>query len=339
MANIAISELSTEATTLNDNDLLLVSKNNGTSYVSAKMKASVLKNSSSGTSDITSEIIQAACEKAITNKNVVTKNVIENTISQSFINSDVIDEKLSNVSSRGNFIDLSQAIEFKTTLTTSCLPFDCLLVWSTVPSTITINFFDAKSVLSMLVNKQYYIESGSDVMITPNQSSCYLIPLSYGSTQLEYVTNDITDWLVDGAGRSEIDEHFTSISVYGGNSSSISNNTQYTKMSQIEGLNCKYWTIYCKPKSNMIIASGGKKQRNAKYNHDYYVSGNYVHNSTFTNSAGATTNSGKRVFVKTDQYLTMTFMGYNTNSTAISTFPATFFNNIQWAEVGDLTIA
>ena len=47
MANIAISELDTETTSLGDNDLLLVSKNNGGSYTSAKMKGSVLKSQTS----------------------------------------------------------------------------------------------------------------------------------------------------------------------------------------------------------------------------------------------------------------------------------------------------
>ena len=48
MANIAISELDTETTSLGDNDLLLVSKDNGGSYTSAKMKGSVLKSGVSG---------------------------------------------------------------------------------------------------------------------------------------------------------------------------------------------------------------------------------------------------------------------------------------------------
>ena len=84
MANIAISELTSEATTLDDNDLLLVSKNNGTSYTSAKMKASVLKNSGGviGTCKFSSDLIQTACETAITNKNIATNETLEDAISQ-----------------------------------------------------------------------------------------------------------------------------------------------------------------------------------------------------------------------------------------------------------------
>ena len=50
MANIAISELNTTATALNDDDLILVSKteDNGASFTSAKMKGSVLKSGVSG---------------------------------------------------------------------------------------------------------------------------------------------------------------------------------------------------------------------------------------------------------------------------------------------------
>ena len=50
MANIAISELDTTATSLNDEDLILVSKteDNGASFTSAKMKDSVLKSGVGG---------------------------------------------------------------------------------------------------------------------------------------------------------------------------------------------------------------------------------------------------------------------------------------------------
>lgn len=44
MSNIAISELDTTATTLNNSDLILVSKNDGTSFTSAKMTGEKLKN-------------------------------------------------------------------------------------------------------------------------------------------------------------------------------------------------------------------------------------------------------------------------------------------------------
>ena len=341
MANIAISELATEATTLDDNDFLLVSKNNGTSYTSAKMKASVLKNEASGIASckFSSDTIRTACETAIINKNIVTNDTVEKAISQSFITNDEINQFISINSSRANFIDWSQAIEFKTTLTSESLPYDCILLWSTIPSKIDINFFDVRNVLQNSTLKQCYIESGSDVLITAtNSTPCYLVPLAYGSTQLEYTTNDITDWLIDGASRSKIDEYFDSIAIYGGNNTSISQNTQYTKMSQIEGLNCKYWTIQCRPKVNVIITSGGKKQYNIKYNHEYYVSGNYVHATTFTNSASVITNSGKRVLIKKGQYLTMNFRAYNANSTSITNAPANFFNNIQWSDEVNLSI-
>lgn len=338
MANIAISELASEATTLNDNDLLLVSKNNGTSYTSAKMKASVLKNSSGGgTCNFSSDLIQTACETAIINKNVATTNTIETAISQTFNENNTINETIVTNSIKGNFIDWSQTIDFKTTLTSESLPFDCLLLWSTIPSRLDINFFDAKSVLSNSATKQCYLECGSNILVTPNQSSCYIVPLSYGSIQLDYITNDIIDWLSDGEGRSKIDEYFDNIQVIGGNSSNHNTNVQYTKMTNIDGLSCMYWSIRCQPKTNVMIGSGGKKTYSKFYTSKYYVSGNYIHATSYTNGATAMTNSGKRVLVKANQYLTMNFIAYQQTSKVSST--ADFFNNITWAPLSDFQIA
>ena len=331
MANIAISELTSEATTLDDNDLLLVSKNNGTSYTSAKMKASVLKNSGGviGTCKFSSDLIQTACETAITNKNIATNETLEDAISQSFISNDNLDKIISINSFKNNFIDWSQAIEIHYNLTSKSLPFDCLFVWSQLPKSITINSFNATNIFNAMGSKYCYIECGSEVQIAVGSELCYLIPLSYGSIQSDYDTSDITDWLVDGANRSKIDEYFDSIAVYGGNvNNSIENSTQYTNMNQIEGLECKYWIIECRLKVNMIIGSGGKKNANKRYNHAYYVSDSLT--------PYAKNNGGRKIYIPAKRKLTMTFKGYAANSITVTSFPASFFNNIQWNALDDL---
>ena len=110
MANIAISELDTETTSLGDNDLLLVSKDNGGSYTSAKMKGSVLKSGVSGCqfsedtvknaltsygatkstdlsklSTLTASDIKTQCQSALTTYGAVTNS----NISSNFITYDV----------------------------------------------------------------------------------------------------------------------------------------------------------------------------------------------------------------------------------------------------------
>ena len=77
MANIAISELNTTATSLNDEDLILVSKteDNGGSYTSAKMKGSVLK---SGVSNC--QFSEDKIENALSSYNVVNYDILNYTI-------------------------------------------------------------------------------------------------------------------------------------------------------------------------------------------------------------------------------------------------------------------
>lgn len=355
MANIAISEIATEATSLNDNDLLLISKNNGTSFTSAKMKASVLKGSG-GTCGFSSDAVKTACETAITNKNVattsnvqtavetaiVTKNVatttnLETVISESFSRNTTINETIAINSTRSNFIDWSQAMDINTKLSCQSLPFDAIVCWSTNPTKIEIDGIEVQTMLSGF--KQCYIENGHEVVIQPYSSTtCWIVPLSYGTSTLQYNTNNITDWVSDGAGRSLIDEYFDSIEIRGGASTAIASNTQYGTMSAISGISNMYWTIKCQPKVNMIIGSGGKKAANTLYNYKYYVSGTYLHATSFNTSATTITNSGKKVLAKKNSYITMNFYALTASTTTKTTALAAFFDNIKWTPLTDFNI-
>lgn len=322
MANIAISELTSEATSLGDNDYLLVSKNNGTSFTSSKMKGSVLKTEAGGC-QFSEDKVKTVCQEAV---------------QQSFENNDVVNQNITMNSVKSNFVDWSQAILISTSLTCQSLPFDALIMWNSLPTTFEINDVDVRTLFYS--QKQCYIENGHQLLISPyNTTSCWIIPISYGSGQLEYNTNTIVDWVNDSENRSKIDEYFQTISIWGGNSTTVSQNTEFTSTSQIAGLQCKYWTIKCQPKINMIIGSGGVKIRNKLYKNDYYVSGDYINNSVVVVNANNMTNSGKKVLVKANQYLTMNFMAYSANSTTHIAQTADFFSNIQWSPLTDFNIS
>lgn len=96
MANIAISELDTETTSLGDNDLLLVSKDNGGSYTSAKMKGSVLKGGVSGC-QFSEDVV----------KNALTRYNVPN-----IDNITAINEKLDSLSAELKTLSISQKENF-----------------------------------------------------------------------------------------------------------------------------------------------------------------------------------------------------------------------------------
>lgn len=319
MANIAISELTSETTSLGDNDYLLVSKNNGGSFTSSKMKGSVLKSESSGC-QFTTDKVKTVFQETFLGNNVISESLLANNI-------------------KSNFIDWSQHILLTGKLTCESLPFDCLVVWVNPPNNFEIDNVDVRSVVSNTGLRQCYIENGHSIYINPyNASTCWIIPVSYGCNLLEYNTNSIVDWFDDSEYRSKINESFESISVWAGNNTNVSLNTQYTLTSQIVDLHCKYWTIKCQPKCNMIIGSGGTKTTSKFYTTDYYVSGNYINKDVVAVNANNMTNSGRKVLVREGQYLNMNFMAYSAKSTTHIAQTAVFFNNIQWAPLVNFNI-
>lgn len=309
MASIAVSELTSETTSLGDNDYLLVSKNNGGSFTSSKMKGSVLKSEASGC-QFTTDKVKTACQQAIR---------------ESFNSNTVIN------GTKSNFIDYSKSMLITTSgLVSLSLPYDAIVMWNILPNNFEIDDVDVR--LIHYAQKQCYIESGHKILISPyNYDSCWIIPVSYGNNQLEYTTNTIADWINDSEKRSKIDEYFQAISIWGGNNVNVSSNTEYTLTSQIADLQCKYWTIKCQPKVNMIIGSGGVKTTHTFYTTDYYVSGNCINNAVVAINANIMTNSGVKVMVKANHYINMNFMAHSVHSTTHIDQTADFFNNIQWA--------
>lgn len=91
MSNIAISELNSEATVLNDNDLLLVSKQStdGTMYTSMKMKGSVLK-TGTGTCSFSSSAVKQACSEAIQQSTISSGGVIDLTKGNTILSGETV---------------------------------------------------------------------------------------------------------------------------------------------------------------------------------------------------------------------------------------------------------
>lgn len=99
MANIAISDLNTEAAEVNDNDLFLVSKKgNGDTFTSAKVKASVVRESMGSGSGVSScsfteSKVKDACQQALTT--ATTTNAIKNACGSALSESSSIQQTIS----------------------------------------------------------------------------------------------------------------------------------------------------------------------------------------------------------------------------------------------------
>ena len=99
MANIAISELDTEAVEVNDNDLFLISKKSDNDvYTSAKVKASVVRESMGSGSGVSScsfteSKVKNACQQALTT--ATTTNAIKNACGSALSESSSIQHTIS----------------------------------------------------------------------------------------------------------------------------------------------------------------------------------------------------------------------------------------------------
>lgn len=350
MANIAISELNTETTSLGDDDYLLVSKNNGGSFTSAKMKGSVLKGSSGTTSgcNFSSDTVQSACQTAITNLNVTTSDnintVIDNSISNAFINSTTINDIIAINSVKGNFIDWSQAFDLSSgtnrKFVTTNMPFDCIICWSTIPSTFNLNGVDVRAMLSAIGVKQIYVEHGADLDLMgygTTSGTLWAVPISYGTSGLTYTNYTLNDFVYGGEHYEWLlDNVFDTMAVYASPSSTNMLSLQpITSQDNLNGTTAKYWQLrlVVKEGKTAIIGGGGKPKVNNLYTEKYYTAGHNIVSSSANPTAGNYTDkSGRKSVVSSTATLQkrvdICFVTYQKLSATVIDSACSNYNNI-----------
>ena len=361
MANIAISELNTETTSLGDDDYLLVSKNNGGSFTSAKMKGSVLKGSSgtTGGCNFSSDTVQSACQTAITNLNVVTStnidNLINTSISNAFINSTTINDTIAINSVKGNFIDWSQAFDLSSgtnrKFVTTNMPFDCIICWSSTPNVFNLNGVDVRTMLGAIGVKQIYVEHGSDLDLQgygSTSGTLWAVPVSYGTSGLTYTKYDLTDFVIGGEHYDWLLENvFDTMAVYASPSSTnMSSLTPIVSQDNLKGTTAKYWQLrlVVKEGKTAIIGGGGKPKVNNLYTEKYYTAGHNVVASNANPTAGNySNNSGRKSVVSSTASLQkrvdICFVTYQKLSTTVIDSMYSIYDNITVDLLDNFTIS
>lgn len=206
MSNIAISELNTTATSLNDEDLILVSKteDSGNSFTSAKMKGSVLKSQVGGCQFTEDKVKNALTSYGASKTSDLSNMVTKNDMFSDFINEigDNLDRKFEElqttlistinaaVEKTGDYTGTYGFVDFLTKLGYEYDP----AIWNHVDKqTETFNITIPAGMTIKLVSKQ---ADGSDLTDTSDQFLYYSIGIINTTTRETGFTSMIT-WRIN----------------------------------------------------------------------------------------------------------------------------------------------